>query len=352
MGSFLCVAIANKPCYRLYMPQETLTNKTIFSGIQPSGILHIGNYLGAIRQWIKLQQDNTTIFCIVDEHAITVPYDPKTLPDRVLDVAAAYIAAGIDPEKSIVFVQSNVTAHTELAWLLSTIAPYGQMSRMTQFKDKSKKLSSKDAISLALFSYPVLMAADILLYGTQVVPVGEDQKQHIELTRDLAEKFNAQFGETFTLPEPYIPTDSARIMSLTDPTKKMSKSDAEKSYLALTDTPDVIRKKIAGAVTDTEAIFSFKKSGPAVKNLLAIYKAFSDTTEEEIEKQFEGATYKDFKSALAETVITTLEPFQKRYNEIRSEDTELRLILGKGGHRAQGIANAKLHEVKIKMGLV
>ncbi|OGY36432.1 MAG: tryptophan--tRNA ligase [Candidatus Andersenbacteria bacterium RIFCSPHIGHO2_12_FULL_45_11b] len=334
------------------MSTELPSNKTIFSGIQPSGVLHIGNYLGAIQQWIALQDANDAIFCIVDEHAITVPYDPKTLPDRVLDVAATYIAAGIDPEKSIMFIQSHVSAHTELAWLLSTIAPYGNMSRMTQFKEKSKKLSSKDAISLALFSYPVLMAADILLYGTHVVPVGEDQKQHIELTRLLAERFNAQFGETFTIPEPYISQTSARIMSLADATKKMSKSDAEKSYIALTDSPSVIRKKIASAVTDTDTAFSFAKSGPAVKNLLAIYKAFSGKEEQEIEKEFEKKTYKEFKTALADTIIASLEPFQKKYNDIRSEDTELRLILGKGMHRAQGIANATLHQAKKNMGLI
>ena len=326
--------------------------QTVFSGIQPSGILNIGNYLGAIQQWKTLQQENDTLFCIMDEHAITVPYDPKTLPDRVLDVAATYIAAGIDPEKSIVFVQSHVSAHTELAWLLSTIAPYGAMSRMTQFKEKSKKISSKDAISLALFSYPVLMAADILLYHTNIVPVGEDQKQHIELARDLAQKFNAQFGELFTVPEAHIPKAAARIMSLIDPKKKMSKSDPEKSYIGLTDSPDDIRKKIASAVTETDAIFSFTKSGPAVKNLLSIYKAFSNAEEKEIEDEFAGKTYKEFKSALAESIIETLEPFQKKYSEIRSEDTELRIILGKGGHRAQGIANSTLHRAKERMGLL
>ncbi|HSX25212.1 MAG TPA: tryptophan--tRNA ligase [Candidatus Andersenbacteria bacterium] len=334
------------------MLQDLPSNKTVVSGIQPSGILHIGNYLGALKQWIELQEQNQTIFCIVDQHAITVPYDPKTLSDRILDVAATYIAAGIDPEKSIIFVQSHVSAHTELAWLLSTIAPYGAMSRMTQFKDKSKKISSKDAISLALFSYPVLMAADILLYHADVVPVGEDQKQHIELTRDLAEKFNSQFGETFTIPEPYIPQESARIMSLIDPKKKMSKSDPEKSYIALTDSPDVIRKKIAGAVTDTDAIFSFKKSGLAVKNLLTIYKAFSNKDEQEIEEEFSGATYKEFKSALAQAIIIGLEPLQRKYTDIRNEDTELRLILGKGMHRAEGIANSTLHLAKEKMGLL
>lgn len=331
---------------------ELPSGKTIFSGIQPSGTLHIGNYLGAIKQWLVLQAHNTSYFCIVDQHAITVPYDPKTLQDRILDTAASYLAAGVDPEKSVIFVQSHVAAHTELAWLLSTIAPYGSMTRMTQFKDKSKKMDSKDSISLALFSYPVLMAADILLYDTQIVPVGEDQKQHVELARDIAERFNARYGNIFTMPEAYIPKDAARIMSLSDPKKKMSKSDADKSYIALSDTPENIRKKIASAVTDTEAIFSFKKSGPAVKNLLHIYKAFSDQSEEEIEKEFEGKGYKEFKEALANTVISGLQGFQARYEAIRKDDVELRFTLGRGMHRAQGTANATLHRVKEAMGLM
>ena len=331
---------------------EIPQGKTILSGIQPSGTLHIGNYLGAIQQWIRLQENNTALFCIVDEHAITVPYDPKVLQGRILDAAATYIAAGINAEKSIIFVQSHVAAHTELAWLLSTIAPYGAMARMTQFKDKSKKMSSKDAISLALFSYPVLMAADILLYGTNVVPVGEDQKQHIELARDLAEKFNSTFGEVFTLPEPYIMKDSARIMSLSDSKKKMSKSDVEKSYIALTDDADTVRSKISGAVTDTEAIFSFSKSGPAVKNLLAIYKAFSGKEEATIEKEFEGKGYKELKEMLAETIIDALTPFQEKYADARRDDTELRFTLGRGMHRAQQIANSTLHRAKEAMGLI
>ncbi len=331
---------------------ETPQGKTIFSGIQPSGTLHIGNYLGAIKQWIALQEGNTSYFCIVDQHAITVPYDQKTLQDRILDAAATYLAAGIDPEKSVIFIQSHVAAHTELAWMLSTIAPYGQMSRMTQFKDKSKKLASKDAISLALFSYPVLMAADILLYGTTTVPVGEDQKQHIELTRDIAEKFNAAYGEIFTLPEPLIPEDTARIMSLSDPKKKMSKSDSEKSTIALTDAPDVIRKKIASAVTETETVFSFQKSGPAVKNLLAIYKAFSEKEEEEIEKEFADKGYKEFKDALAQQIISSLVDFQARYKALREDDTDLRFALGRGMHRAQQTANGMLHRAKEAMGLI
>ncbi len=342
----------HKPCYRYSMSTSLPSNKIIFSAIQPSGTLHIGNYLGAIKQWIALQEGNQAYFCIVDQHAITVPYDPKLLPERVLDVAATYIAAGIDPEKSVMFIQSHVHAHTELAWLLSTITPYGSMTRMTQFKDKSKKISAKDAVSLALFSYPVLMAADILLYNTNIVPVGEDQKQHIELARDIAEKFNAQYGNIFTVPEAYIPETSARIMSLTDPLKKMSKSDSEKSYIALTDGPDIIKKKISQAITETDTIFSFKKSGPAVKNLLSIYKAFSNKEEQTIEEEFAGKNYKEFKSALAETIIDSLAPFQEKYAEIRSEDTELRLLLGKGMHRAQGTANATLHYVKEAMGLM
>ena len=298
------------------MSQSLPSNKTIFSGIQPSGTLTIGNYLGAIQQWIDLQKDNTAFFCIVDQHAITVPYDQKTLQDKILDTAAGYIAAGVDINKSIIFVQSHIAAHTELAWLLSTVTPYGNMTRMTQFKDKSKKLSSKDAVSIALFSYPVLMAADILLYGTDIVPVGEDQKQHIELARDIAEKFNALYGDIFTLPTPYIPQESARIMSLSDPKKKMSKSDAEKSYIAMKDTPDTIRQKISGAVTDTEAIFSFKKSGPAVKNLLNIYKTFTKKEEQAIEQEFAGKNYKEFKDTLAASIISGLRDFQLKFDEV------------------------------------
>ena len=331
---------------------EIPSNKVVISGIQPSGTLHIGNYLGAIKQWIDLQKNNTAYFCIVDQHAITVPYDKNTLQDRILDVAATYIAAGVDIQKSVIFVQSHIAAHTELAWLLSTITPYGNMTRMTQFKDKSKKLSSKDAVSLALFSYPVLMAADILLYNADIVPVGEDQKQHIELARDIAERFNTMYGDVFTIPTPYIPEESARIMSLSDPTKKMSKSDSEKSYIALTDTPDIIRQKIASAVTDTEAVFSFKKSGPAVKNLLNIYKAFRGTEEQIIEQKFADKNYKEFKEALAEAIITGLQDIQKKYEEVRKDDVELRFTLGRGMHRAQGVANATLHRVKEAMGLL
>lgn len=328
------------------------SNKTVFSGLQPSGSLHIGNYLGAITQWVKLQDGNTALFCIVDQHAITIPYEPSELQGRILDAAALYLAAGVNPEKSVMFVQSHVSAHTELAWLLASITPYGNLTRMTQFKDKSKKLSSKDATSLALFSYPVLMAADILLYNTNIVPVGEDQMQHIELARDIAERFNARYKPIFTVPEAYIPKDTARIMSLTDPKKKMSKSDGEKTYIALTDSAEIIRAKIASAVTDTQATFSFKKSGPAVQNLLAIYKAFSEKSEQDIEKEFEGKGYKEFKEKLADAIVSALSPIQEKYKTLREDDTDLRFTLGRGMHRAQQIANATLHEAKEAMGLL
>jgi tryptophanyl-tRNA synthetase len=309
-------------------------------------------YRQLFRQWIALQENNTAYFCIVDQHAITVPYESSALQDRILDVAAAYIAAGVDIQKSVIFVQSHISAHTELAWLLSTIAPYGAMSRMTQFKSKSKTIDSKDSVSLALFSYPVLMTADILLYNANVVPVGEDQKQHIELARDIAERFNAKYGDIFTIPEPFIPEHSARVMSLTDPKKKMSKSDSEKSYIALTDSPETIRQKIGSAVTDTDPIFSFKKSGPAVKNLLGIYKSFTHTSEEEIEQEFAGKGYKEFKETLAKAINTGLYSFQKKFEEIRKDDVELRFTLGRGMHRAQGVANNTLHRVKEAMGLL
>ncbi len=326
---------------------EFPSNKTIFSGVQPSGTLHLGNYLGAIKQWVELQDNNTAYYCIVDEHAITTPYDPKDLPNRVLDTAAVYLAAGLNPEKSVVFVQSHVPAHTEAAWLLATTTPHGELARMTQFKDKGDKNSS-----LGLFAYPVLMAADILLYQADIVPVGEDQTQHIELTRDIAKRFNNGFGKTLTLPKAYIPENTKRIMSLTDPTRKMSKSDGEKTYVAITDEPDVIRKKFMSAVTDTEPIFSFTNSGPAVKNLLSIYQAVTEKTSQEIEKEFFGKGYKEFKETLADAVINTLKPIRERYLKIRQDDTTLRLTLGRGAEHASKAAGKTLHDMKQKMGLI
>ncbi len=324
-------------------------SKIVFSGIQPSGTLHIGNYLGALKQWVTLQDKHTAYFCIVDEHAITVPYDPTTLHEQVLAVAALYLACGLDPDRSTIFVQSHVAAHTELAWLLATIAPFGDLSRMTQFKDKATK--QQTATSLGLFAYPVLMAADILLYNAHLVPVGEDQTQHIELARALAERFNNRFGEVFTVPQAMVNKETARIMSLSDPLKKMSKSDVAKSYVSLTDDADTIRQKIKTAVTETDPVISFTTSGPAVKNLLTIYQAFSGATSETIEEKFASRGYKEFKEALAELLVRKLQPIQAKYKELREDDSDLRIILGRGAVHARHVANQTLNTVKEKMGL-
>lgn len=344
------------------------SGKTIFSGIQPSGTLHIGNYLGALKQWVALQTDNTAYYCIVDEHAITVPYEPKDLPERVLNAAAIYLAVGVDPDKSTIFVQSHIPAHTELAWLLGTVTSTGELSRMTQYKDKSKKYQ---ATSLGLFAYPVLMAADILLYQANLVPVGDDQTQHIELARDVAERFNNRFGEAFTLPEAFVDTHAARIMSLTNPLRKMSKSDPVKSpggshgaggLVYLTDTPDIIRKKIMSATTKTDPVFSFEQAGgaspkpeaqagPAVKNLLNIYRAFSNEDPSAIEQKFAGKGYKEFKEALADLLTQKLTPIREKYTELRSNEPALKKILQNGASKASAVANKTLQDVKQKMGL-
>ncbi|MFH1354160.1 MAG: tryptophan--tRNA ligase [bacterium] len=323
--------------------------KTIFSGIQPSGTLHIGNYLGAIKQWAELQKDNEAYFCIVDLHAITVPYDAGQLPDAILDAAAIYLACGIDPDKSTIFVQSHVPAHAQLAWLLGCIASLGELKRMTQLKEKSEKRKSE--ASLGLFAYPILQAADILLYHTDVVPVGEDQVQHIELTRDIARRFNNRFGEVFTIPKAQVNKETMRIMSLTEPTKKMSKSDSTKSYIGLIDTPANIRKKVMSAITETDANISFKTSSPGVKNLLTILKAFRDDSEEKIEKEFKGLGFKNLKEEVADTVIEKLKPIQGHYTEIRQNEANLTKILADGKARAEQVANQTLRDVKEKMGL-
>lgn len=329
---------------------EGIKGKVVFSGVQPSGTLHIGNYLGALKQWVKLAEHNKCYFCIVDEHAITVPYEPKELPEKVLDAAAIYIAAGLNPDKSVIFVQSHVPAHTELAWLLMTTTPFGELSRMTQFKEKSAK--HRAASSAGLFGYPVLMAADILLYQTEVVPVGEDQVQHVELTRDIAKRFNNRFGETFKVPGVQLNKTTARIMSLTDPSKKMSKSDAAKSYVALTDSPQNIKAKIMSAVTETEPVFSFEKSGPAVKNLLNIYAAFSEEAEASIEAKFSGKGYKEFKETLAQLLTDKLTSIRENYQTLRRNDDDLRIMLGRGKYAASQVANQTLQNAKQKMGLI
>ena len=325
---------------------ETPSGQTILSGIQPSGSLHIGNYLGAIKQWVALQENNDAYYCIVDLHAITVPYEPEDLKKNILDTAALYLASGLDPEKSTIFIQSHVPAHTELAWLLATQTPMGELSRMTQFKDKSAKQTTE---LLGLFSYPILMAADILLYQADIVPVGDDQVQHIELARDTAKRFNNKLGDTFTIPEPLINKDTARIMSLTDPATKMSKSDADKSYIAITDDSDTTTKKIMKATTETEA--NIQSDTPSITNLLNIYSAASGEDKDTIVNRYDGKGFKEFKEDLAQEVIKMLSPIQQKYQEIRSNEDNLREILATGAANAKAKADTTLNDAKQKMGL-
>jgi len=326
--------------------------KKIFSGIQPSGVIHLGNYLGAIKQWVELQsQVDEAIFCVVDLHAITVPQDPEALKRNILSVAALYLAAGINPEKSIIFVQSTRPEHAELAWILNTVTKMGELSRMTQFKDKSQKETVESA-SVGLFDYPVLMAADILLYNTTAVPVGDDQKQHVELARDLAMRFNSKYGDTFVVPEPLIRKESARIMGLDDPTKKMSKSAGSSlSYLAVLDDAETISNKIKRAVTDSGNEIKAGSDKPAITNLLNIFSEVTDRSVVEIEADFEGKNYGDFKSSLSEAVVSYLSPIQKKYDEIINDETGLKKILADGSRRAGEIASGTLVNVKEKIGL-
>lgn len=326
--------------------------KRIFSGIQPSGLLHLGNYLGAIKQWVELQnQVDEAIFCVVDLHAITVPQNPEELKKNILSVAALYLAAGIDPQKSAIFVQSTRPEHSELMWILNTITRIGELNRMTQFKDKTVGKES-EGIDIGLYDYPVLMAADILLYGTSHVPVGEDQKQHVELTRDLAQRFNSRFGETFVIPEPVIKKTSARIMGLDDPTKKMSKSaSSPNNYIAMTDDADTIRNKIKRAVTDSGSEIKASPDKPAVTNLLNIFSEVSGKTVGDIENEFQGKGYGEFKGALAEAVIQFLSPIQERYIGYMNNQDELKHILTEGSSRIEPLAKKTLHDAKNKVGL-
>ena len=323
----------------------------IFSGIRPTGDLHIGNYLGAIKQWIELQNNNECIFCIVDLHAITTPYDPKELQKNIIDAASIYLAAGVNPEKSVIFVQSEIKEHAELAWLLGTITPMGELNRMTQFKEKSKQ--HKDYINAGLFNYPVLMAADIMLYKADAVPVGKDQDQHVELTRTLARKFNQKFGDTFPEPETLLPKTGAKIMSLTEPKKKMSKSGDPKSYISLFDSPEVITKKIMSAETDSgkDVIYNVTKK-PGISNLLTIYSLLTGKTTQDIEKEFKGKGYGDFKKSLAEVVVNYLEPFRRKQKELQTRDVYVKEILTQGASRAKTIAETTIKEVREKMGLL
>lgn len=325
--------------------------KTIFSGIQPSGNLHLGNYIGAITQFVEMQNEYNCIFCVVDYHAITVRQEPAELNKRIIEIAKVYLASGIDPKKAVIFKQSDRPEHTELAWILNcTAARMADMNKMTQFKDKAGK--NQESVSLGLYDYPVLMAADILLYDTDVVPVGEDQTQHVELTRTLGRRFNNEFGDTFRIPEVKIKEEAARIMGLDDPTKKMSKSaTSEYNYIALTDDPDTAAKKIMRAVTDSGSEVKYSPAvKPAISNLLVIYSSLGQVSIKDLEKKYEGKGYGDFKKYLAEIVKKFLTDFQKKYNSIT--DKEVKKVLEAGAKKLKPIAEANMQKVREKIGVV
>jgi len=322
----------------------------VFSGIQPSGAPHIGNYLGAIRHWVAEQDIFDNIYCVVDMHALTLPQDPKALRENVRQLAATLLACGLDPKRSALFVQSHVHEHAELAWLLNCVTPMGWLNRMTQFKTKAG--ADRETVSVGLFDYPVLMAADILLYQADAVPVGDDQRQHVELTRDIANSFNARFGDTFVEPRALIREVGARIMSLDDPANKMSKSGADGSYIALLDKPEVIRKKIARATTDSQRTIVFDETRPGIFNLLTIYQLLTERSREQIEAEFDGKGYKEFKAALTDSLIAALEPIQRRYDELVADPAELDRLLAAGAERVRPIARETLATVKQRMGLL
>ncbi len=322
---------------------------TIFSGVQPTGFPTLGNYLGALKHFVTYQEEHNCYFCVVNQHAITVPQDKLELRDNTRKLAALYLAIGIDPEKSTVFIQSEVPAHTKMGWILQCISYIGELERMTQFKDKSQ---NRVAVSSGLLTYPPLMAADILLYGTNIVPVGDDQKQHLELTRDLAERFNKQYNDIFPIPEIHIPKLGARIMDLGEPTKKMSKSgENPNGYISMLDDEKTIRKKIKRATTDSEAKVKFdKENKPGVANLLTIYSLCSGKSIEELESQYEGKGYGEFKEGVADAVISRLKPIQERYYELL-ESEELDDILDRGAEKADSVANKMLAKTERAMGL-
>jgi tryptophanyl-tRNA synthetase len=322
--------------------------KRIFSGMQPTGNLHIGNYLGALRNWVDLQRDYESFYCVVDLHAITVPQDPAKLAAKTKEVARIYLAAGVDPNVSTIFVQSDVKEHTELAWVVNCVARISELERMTQFKDKSKK--QRENVLVGLLTYPALMAADILLYQTDLVPVGQDQKQHLELTRDLAERFNRDYGETFRVPDPFIPKVGAKIQSLSEPAKKMSKSDENAAgSIFLLDDADTVRRKFKRAVTDSGTEIRFDESRPAITNLLSMYHILTGKTPEEVEAHFEGKGYAALKSELAEATVEFLRPFQERVRGI--SDEELHRILSEGAEKARAVASETMRRVRERVGI-
>ncbi|PIZ69835.1 MAG: tryptophan--tRNA ligase [Candidatus Portnoybacteria bacterium CG_4_10_14_0_2_um_filter_43_36] len=325
--------------------------KRIFSGIRPTGSIHIGNYLGALKNWTELQNKYDSIFCIVDLHALTTPTTAKNLQEKIFDLAAVYLSVGLDPKKCLFFVQSHVPAHAELTWLLNTIAKIPELERMIQFKEKSKERRSN--VNAGLLDYPVLMAADILLYQTDAVPVGEDQKQHVEIARTLAKRFNKNYGRTFNVPQVIIKKESARIMALDNPEKKMSKSASSPyNYIALTDSSDAIREKIKRAVTDSGTEIKYSPARPAIANLMNIYHCFSGLTFEKIEQKYQGKGYADFKSDLAELIIAELKPIRRKIKELKNNPAQIKKILDQGAKDARIIAQKTLQEVKKKMGLI
>ena len=323
--------------------------KRIFSGAQPTGNVHLGNYLGALRNWVALQHEYESFFCIVNLHALTTPQDPTLLAEKTRELARIYLAVGIDPHVSTIFVQSDVSEHAELTWILNCIARMSELERMTQFKEKARK--QRENVSVGLFDYPVLMASDILLYQTDLVPVGEDQKQHLELTRDLAIRFNRDYGETFRVPEPYIPKLGARIMSLSDPSKKMSKSDDDPNgCVMLLDDADTVSRKFKRAVTDSGTEIRFSESRPAITNLLTIYQLLTGQQPEVIETYFSGKGYSQLKQELADVTIQFLQPFQEHVRAI--SDEELSGILERGSDKARKIARPTFKQVLAGIGIV
>ncbi len=330
---------------------EQSEKKIIFSGVQPSGTLTLGNYLGALKNWAELQEDYRCYYCVVDMHAITVRQDPAELRRRTLDVAALYMAAGIDPKRSVIYVQSHVPQHAELGWVLNCFTYLGELSRMTQYKDKAAK--HQDNLNSGLFTYPVLMAADILLYQADLVPVGSDQKQHVELTRDLATRFNNLYGDVFTVPELYIGKAGARIMSLQEPTSKMSKSDPNPNgYISILDDADTIRRKVKRAVTDSDGEIRLSPDKPGVSNLLAIYAACRGVTPEQAEAEFSGMGYGALKDGVSEAVIAELAPLQEKYRAIRGDKGYLEGILRENAEIASRAATKTLRKVHKKVGFL
>lgn len=327
------------------------SKKIIFSGIQPSGIITLGNYLGALSNWVKLQDEYDNYYCIVDMHSITVPQDPHELRDKTFMLLAQYLAAGIDPQKSTIFIQSHVPAHAELAWVLQTITYMGELSRMTQYKDKSAK--GGENLNAGLFTYPVLMAADILLYGTNLVPVGEDQRQHLELSRDVAQRFNNRFGDTFAIPEPYIPKVASKIMDLQEPSKKMSKSSENvNGFISMLDDDKTILKKIKKSVTDSIGIVNYTDEQAGIKNLIEIYATFTGISPKDIVKQYEGQGYGNFKKDVAEVVIEKLGAVRDKSLEYYNDKEYLKKVYMEGAEKAQETANKMLKEVYEKIGFV